>query len=100
MYHAFSRLFAVDGTGDRAIAAAPAALRSYTVATALAERVPPLLLAGAWIRPPVERHGCMFEHGAPPSVSARDANRYAGYVAILAENTDVLFGRPYRWGLR
>ena len=98
IFPAFSRLFVEDRTGDRAVAAARAALRSYTVAMALDERLPPLLLAGAWIRRAVDRHGHMFEHGAPPPTSARDANRYARYVAILAENTDVLFGRPYRWG--
>ena len=97
-FPAFSRLFVEDGTGDRAVAAARAALRSYTAAMALDERLPPLLLAGEWIRRAVGRHGRMFQHGAPPPASARGANRFARYVEILAENTDVLFGRPYRWG--
>jgi aminoglycoside phosphotransferase (APT) family kinase protein len=94
----FSRLFVEDGTGDRAVAAARAVLRSYTAAMALDERLPPLLLAGEWIRRAVGRHGRMFQHEAPSPASARGANRFTRYVGILADNTDVLFERPYRWG--
>lgn len=94
----FSSLFLERDPGDRAVAAARAALGAYTDALELDQRLPPVLLAGEWTRRAVGRHARMLARGALHR-GAREANRFTRYVSILADHTDDLFGRPYRWGL-
>jgi hypothetical protein len=97
-FSAFAELFLEGGAGGRAVAAARSALRTYTAALELDDRLPPLLLVGEWVRRAVGRHKRMYQDGSPPPDAARSANRYARYVSILAGHTDLLFAQPYRWG--
>jgi len=94
----FSTLFLEREAGDRLVNAARASLGVYTAALELDDRLPPLLLAGEWVRRAVGRHHRMFPQGVSPD-RTRASNRFARYVSILADQTDVLFERPYRWGL-
>jgi hypothetical protein len=97
-FSVFAELFLEGRAGDRAVAAARSALRTYAAALRLDDRLPPVLLVGEWVRRAVGRHERMFQDGSPPADAARSANRYARYVSILASRTDLLFAQPYRWG--
>ena len=72
---------------------ARASLGVYTAALELDDRLPPLLLAGE-----VRRRAVTIVCSARRR-TGRASNRFARYVSILADQTDVLFERPYRWGL-
>ena len=77
--------------------AARASLGVYTAALELDDRLPPLLLAGEWFAVPWAVTIVCSRRAV--AGQTRASNRFARYVSILADQTDVLFERPYRWGL-
>ena len=92
----FASLFLSPPAHGRAVDAAQAALRAYSTRLQIDERFFSLLLTTEWIRRGVARHGRSQSSAAP---SAR-RNRFAEYVAILAQHVPTLFERPYRWEQR
>jgi hypothetical protein len=94
-FEGMRRLYVNKGDGSRYVRGAHQAIAKYMAALNMDWRFLPLLLAYTWIERVVYSHTRMQKLNGP-SAHSRAADKFAGYVALLASHTDQLFGAGKR----